>query len=343
MAMDSKRVLYLDIAKGFAIIFMFTQHCMLVHEYSGGNSEHWLSILFTLLGTAPAAPVFMIIMGVFMMKSKATVKEQILRGIKLFSLGYLLNLLRIPMLLSEGSFGIDFFEKTLFNILTLNDILQLAGLSFMLAALIKKWMSNLIIPPIIFIVIFLISPFLWGLFPDNPVFSMLWGSSENIHFPFFPWVVYPLLGMYLSQYLLQPEEKVDGTLRKLALIGIVLCLLAGFFLYFNWFPLGDYARSGLGLQLLIIGFIFIWLNICRVMELQLLSNNRMFQILHFLSVNITIVYFIQWILFSWSILVFGANQQNSYIAAMIGLIVFIVTYFLVKIKFIQKVFSFTKV
>lgn len=330
--MNRERVLYLDIAKGFAILFMFTQHCMLVHEYAGGDSEHWLSVLFVLLGTAPAAPVFMIIMGVFTMKSRAGLKEQVLRGFKLLGLGYLLNLLRLPMLLPEGPITGDLPGALLFNILTLTDILQLAGLSIILGAVLKKHMNRPVLPPLIIAVIFFISPYLWGRFPENPVLLIFWGNTENTYFPFFPWAAYPLIGMYLSRFLLREGEEPDPVLHTLALIGLGFIVAAVLLLIFKIFPIGDYSRSGMGIHLLILGFVFIWLKICRLMELRLPTGHWAMRQLTFLSRNITTIYFVQWILFSWSILLFGANQQGPYTAAAIGLGVFILTSALVRMK-----------
>lgn len=51
------------------------------------------------------------------------------------------------------------------------------------------------------------------------------------------------------------------------------------------------------------------------------------------------IYFIQWVLFGWSILIFDAHKQNAYVAALIGLVVLIFTHLLIKTKFIKKVFS----
>ena len=86
---QKKRILYLDIARGFAILFMFTQHCMIVHEKTSGFGDTILGNIFVFSGTAPAAPVFMIVMGVFLMRSKASLQKNIFRGIKLIFLGYL--------------------------------------------------------------------------------------------------------------------------------------------------------------------------------------------------------------------------------------------------------------
>ncbi|MCF7941672.1 MAG: DUF1624 domain-containing protein [Spirochaetia bacterium] len=342
-AAAGERVHYLDIAKGFAILFMFTQHCMLVHEYEGGDSMHWLSVLFTIAGTAPAAPVFMLIMGVFLMKSKKTKNQQIIRGIRLLALGFLLNLLRLPMMLPETTGQQGLVQQTLLNILIFNDILQLAGLSVIIGALLKPFMSTKVFPLLVCTGILLVSPLLWGLFPENIPLLMLWGEVEPVHFPVFPWVVYPLLGMYLSRYLLQPAQQLDAWLRRSAQLGFALAVIGGIFLILELFPLGDYSRSGLGLHLLMIGFIGIWLRLCRIIELHLSPESRLVAALTFMSINITMIYFIQWVLFSWSILIFGANEQGPYTAALIGLGVMVLTYGLVKMKKVRSILAFTRV
>lgn len=342
---NKKRMLYLDIAKGFAIIFMFTQHCILVHGIGGGESDHWLSDLLFLSGTAPAAPVFMLIMGIFIMKSRGSMRSQILRGVKLLLLGYFLNILRFPMFIPEGDFSSysDFFLEIIFQCLTANDILQMAGLSLIVGAVLKKVIANHIFSPILFITIFLVSPFLWGLFPDNPFLLILWGITENTFFPFFPWVVYPLLGMYMMQYLLREGDDLDNILNKIVISGIVFALAGGIMIIFEVFPVGDYSRSGIGIHMLIIGFVFVWLKICRIIEIKLTSENIFIKELSFLSVNITMIYFIQWILFSWSIFILGANNQNPYIALLVGVVIFIITRALANMNITRKVFRFTRV
>jgi hypothetical protein len=371
-----RRVLYLDIARGFAVLFMFTQHCMLIHETRAGDSEHLLSLIFTLLGTAPAAPVFMVLMGAFQMKSRAPVKRQILRGAKLFALGGLLNLLRLPMLVSVGEGGRILFAETARKILVFNDILQLAGLSYILGALIRPLMTRRFITPLLIPAVLLVSPSLWGLFPENPLFLMLWGTGEMINFPFFPWMVYPLMGMYLSPFLLgrsagagarggreaesedreeesdgreaesedrdgipdsgvqapgSPETGLDRRLTRLALSGLGLLGAGEVLIIARIVPVGDYSRSGLGVHLLITGFVLIWLKICRMMEMCLSPDRPFVRMLIFLSVNITKVYFIQWILFAWSIIPLGANRQDPWTSALIGLIVFLMSCAFLKI------------
>ncbi len=331
------RILFLDIAKGLAIFFMFTQHCMIIHEVNAGEGENLLANFFVLLGTAPAAPVFMLIMGIFVMNSRASLQKNLIRGLRLLLLGYFLNLLRftIPLLIAGNSGFIYLMEETPLDMFLAVDILQLSGISIILGALIKKAINYRLFPLFIFIVL-IISPLLWGKFGNNPFSSVLWGDGKNVYFPFFPWFTYPLLGMYLSQYFLN-LQKMKRYFRQFSLIGVLMAIFG--ILIFDFFPIGDYHRSGAAIHLLIIAFVFLWLNGCYWVSQKFNTKNQIFTTLTFWSKHVTAIYFIQWVLFGWSILIFDANKQNAYFAALIGLCVLILTHFLVKNKKIQQLFA----
>ncbi|MED1918913.1 heparan-alpha-glucosaminide N-acetyltransferase domain-containing protein, partial [Bacillus thuringiensis] len=121
---ESNRIFYLDFARGLAVFFMIMQHAMIMHERTSGEGDTLLGNLFVLLGTAPAAPVFIFIMGVFAVRSKKSVAENMIRGCKIFAFGYVLNVLRftIPFSLA-GDSGVAMSH------LFMVDIFQLAGLS----------------------------------------------------------------------------------------------------------------------------------------------------------------------------------------------------------------------
>lgn len=208
----NKRTYYLDIARGFAVFGMFTQHCMVVHEVSGGEGDSLLANLFVLLGTAPAAPVFMLLMGAYLIKSKASTRQTIWRGIKLLILGFTLNLLRftLPLLTAISFYGIDSLNlaegETLISLMFSVDIFQLAGLSLIFCTLIKRIADQKNTIPLLILIVLLASPFLWGRFGSNLLSNLFWGEATTVYFPFFPWIVYPLLGMYLSQHLLSGDR-----------------------------------------------------------------------------------------------------------------------------------------
>ncbi len=348
-----RRIYYLDIARGFAIFGMFTQHSMLVHEVSGGEGEGLLVTLFMSLGTAPSAPVFMLLMGAFLMKSESEIGQSVWRGIKLLILGFILNLLRftLPLLiailltddnslnLGEGETPLDF----LFYV----DILQLAGLSLICCSFCQKIAKKKFIIPGLILSILLISPFLWGKLDHNLLFHLFWGDGENVSFPFFPWVIYPLLGMYLGRNLTAPKiskknlKKMRAYGFILIIVGLLIVILSDLkLLAFDIFsPNGDYERSGLGIHILIIGFVLLWFNACYGIEQKFGVQNPSIKVLIYWSRNVTAIYFIQWVLFGWSILIFDFNQQDAVTAAIIGLVVLLITHFSVKRKGVKKLFA----
>ncbi|MEM6351057.1 MAG: acyltransferase family protein [Cyanobacteria bacterium P01_D01_bin.14] len=348
-----QRLYYLDIARGFAIFGMFTQHCMIVHEVSGGEGESLFANVMTLLGTAPSAPVFMMIMGIFSAKSKTDPLKLMLRGIKLLVLGFALNLFRFTMPLLVAMLLLDSGElqltgdNTLVKLSFYVDILQLAGLSLIFCALLKKIaVPRKSILLLIFIILF-VSPFLWGLFEGNLVSALFWGEADNVTFPFFPWAVYPLLGISLSQCLTD-SSVLDQNLKKIRYCGFILAVLGALMLLLSTLkvlafniisPTGDYFRSGASIHFLIIGFILSWLPICRWSEQTFTVENSIIQVLIFWSRNVTAIYFIQWTLFGWSMLIFGTNQQNAPVSAAIGLAVLLATHFSVKKAWIRNLFS----
>jgi len=209
-------------------------------------------------------------------------------------------------------------------------------LSFFVAAFVKKWARSVFIFPGLILSILLLAPFLWGKFDHIALFSPLWGTAANVYFPLFPWVVYPLLGMVISQYFV--NGGLDGKFLKFSFWIGAVCICLGVLL-FDFFPIGDYHRSGLAIHLLIIGFVFVWLPLCRVILEKISLENRVVQTFFFWSENVTAIYCIQWVLFGWSMLLFDANQQNDYTAALIGFFVLIMTHWLVRIPKIQQLFS----
>lgn len=317
------RIYYLDFMRGLAVFFMVMQHTMIVHEYMGGEGAHFIGNIFVLLGTAPAAPIFMFIMGLFIMKSKRDDKYIFVRGLKLLALGYGLNLIRftIPMLIAGEADAV----VMLFGV----DILQLAGLSFMMAAFLRKFAKNRFVIPVLVIVVLLVSPYLWGISDSNHVTDLLWGTGDNVAFPFFPWCIYPMLGMYLSSYLIQIQ--LDRKVKMRLLITGVIVGIVGL-LTLDIFPSSDYSRYGLGASFLIISFVFLWLLVSEFItrKFKVLREGKVVKILFFWSENVTNVYIIQWVIFGWSMLVLGANGFNDIVAMFIGFLVMLITHLLLK-------------
>ncbi len=321
--MSTKRIVLLDLARGLAIFFMIMQHAMLIYGVHEGEGSV-LGELIILSGTAPAAPVFMLIMGIFFLRAKDT-KTIVIRGLKLIGLGYLLNLFRfvLPTIIA-GEYAADGPDSLLGRLMAV-DILQMAGLSLICMSLVRRmrppvWLS-------LAFLVALISPLLWRFAPRNLLLDLLWGTNQNVAFPLFPWLIYPLLGMYWGT-LFTAAEDVPRFMKKTAVTGTGLILAGGTLMCLinnTWLPVGEYSRGGIGVHLLIIGFVFIWLWLLRLIE-DKTADSRLTNLLIFWSKNVTAIYIIQWVLIGWGMLVLGYQQLAPVSAAFAGLIVTILTH-----------------
>ena len=87
LTLTGGRLRFLDLARGIAIILMVLQHVQLVFTTNSGQDSA-LGQVFLLLGTAPAAPVFMVTMGfLFGSSTRTGVRRGIVHGLQLLALG----------------------------------------------------------------------------------------------------------------------------------------------------------------------------------------------------------------------------------------------------------------
>ncbi len=325
---QSNRLLSLDLARGLAVFFMISVHTLEVFASKEVKSSLFGQII-EFLGGAPAAPVFMTLMGVsFIYSSKSELKPKLLRGFKIFLTGYVLNILRgvIPFTLSTylkmdvvKTFPIEVLNE--YTILTTVDILQFAGIALMIMALIQEFKINKYIILLSAFLISMLSPFLWGFTLNIPVieqiFELFWGDQpigfsfidNKIAFPVFPWLTFPLMGMFLGELLknsIDPSRifKYSGVLGILVLVIGVAISFNNFQYHFN-----DYYHSRQGAMLFMCGFILIWLYLNKLI-LDNVPKNSLFDLLFRWSKGVTNIYIVQWITIIWSIAFLGINSSS---------------------------------
>ena len=327
------RLRFLDLARGLAIVFMVFQHVQIIFAVSAGEDSS-LGAIFVLLGTAPAAPVFMVAMGfLFGSSSRTGVRDGLVRGLQLFALGYLLNLLRfsLPLLLAGDADILELFGGTWWGPFFEIDILQLAGLSLIVLGPVKRYVRDPRLVVALVAAVAIVSPLLWGVGGGNVLVDPLWGLGDWVSFPLFPWLTFPLLGLALAGFTVRATS-ARRLMRSWALAGAGAAVAGVALLPFAPGPggilaVGDYYRSGLPMQLILAGFVLLWLPALWWLDGRL-SWVWIPRYLTSLSRTITPVYLIQWVLIGWLAIGLGVYGLPSWLAALLGVPVLVASHVL---------------
>ena len=310
------RILAFDLARGLAVVFMIMVH-VLRHW---GDPATWstpIGTLISFLGGPPAAPVFMFLMGASLAFSRRiSFTSLVSRGLWLVTAGYLLNVFRGTVPLSAGlATGIvtsgQVTPFTPFSLLTMVDILQLAGCSLILMAALREvarpgrvWLA-------VATAIVLIAPLLHGRVTGMPgpdaLLGMLWATGDNIFYPVFPWLVFPLVGAVIGASMAQVEAgDRRAVLRRAGVIGSVACA-SGVALIVVAAPTLDvvtYWRLPPVLVPAILGFVVAWVWLCDVIARRA-GPNTVLAAIYDWSGRVTAMYVVHWLIVSWGIAIVG--------------------------------------
>lgn len=138
---NTGRQIEIDLAKAICIIGMIFVHTFENFSYVETGNDAWIYILLRIGNTIFGASLFMFCMGLGMNYTKKNVpKNFILRGIKLFIVGLLLNFFRAGLLLIIGRImdpDLVLVKDIIYQIFQV-DILFFAGLSLILFGLLRK-------------------------------------------------------------------------------------------------------------------------------------------------------------------------------------------------------------
>lgn len=360
------RIRTLDLARGLAILFMIMQHVVLMY----GNLDaqlHFIGLIMVGLGTLPAAPVFLFLMGVCFRYSERNDSELfsygVRRGIVLFLLGFILNFGRftLPILVGLEEISLDVFSSdkgihlNSLSSLFVIDILQCAGLSLILMAFLVKYIKgerNMLLCIGGLLIFFPIS---WnialGINLNYLILNLLWGMSIEVFFPLFPWVIYPIVGMILGQRLRSGNDFDQLILysRNLSIVLFLITILVSFrnvlkdLLIIDFLIkilnslLMSYNSDSLSLTftMLTISFILFWIWICH-MVITKTPHNHVYNLLFYWSRNVTVMYVIQWTLIGWGMLIFGNQIQDLIMVLILTLSILTLSHLITYLFFILK-------
>lgn len=288
-----------DLLKGFAVFLIVPVHILeLFIDYPGRESIFGKTLLF--LGGPAAVPVFMIVMGYFIAKSKKPPVKNIARGIKVFVVGLLLNIgLNFNLLLKIKYAGWQFNPlEYIFGV----DILYLAGLSIISMTLLKmlKTRQAWIAAIVAFLIIGLTASMneILTITDRNYVLPFIAGNYSWSYFPLFPWLAYPLIGFVFFHC---KEKIISFFTEQKIVVGIVLAvILVLVVLFHKWginttINLPEYYHHTFWYSLWAIGIVILWVMFLRYFSIKF-TNTIFGDFLQWLGKNITLFYVIQWLI-----------------------------------------------
>ncbi|MEX1377008.1 MAG: acyltransferase family protein [Eubacteriales bacterium] len=317
---DKPRIDSYDVMRGLAVVFMILIH--VVHTYARGyNEDSVIGYIIEFTGGPPAAPTFMMLMGIFFIYSnKASLRKSIFRGLNILLIAFVLNLVRgiIPYYVLTEIQGVpldtlgEYFrmEFLIFEV----DILTFAGFAYMIMALIYHYIKKPIVWAAIAAAIAVFSPLLWKIevtqLPLQYLVNAFWGDEYLSTFPLFPWLTFPLVGMIIGKLLLESKDH-NKTIKKLALYAIALIPIGVALIFLNTdYFYNAYGKMGIGAIIAIIGFVLFWqLAVTKVYNA--LSDKINTGFLRFLSKYVMHIYFVHWVICKWGVVFFGIDSMGA--------------------------------
>ena len=291
-----------------------------------------------------AAPMFMTAMGIGIPYSKhCTPIDLFKRGVNIFILAYVLNILRdvIPYTIFAGvhhEFDVDYF---LFNLLN-GDILQFAGLSFMLISLFMKLDLPVLVMNCIALLMQLVGFLLATYFPVNTNITYVLGlfyKTEDMCFPLLQWFIYPCFGIFLATYLRHVINK-DVFYKTILIVGASLLTVYSISLHINGYKVAyvyslardvyynqDFIKTLFSILTIIVEISIIHFLFCRR------DYSKLDSLAAFAGKYLNTIYIVQWLLVGWlsNILLYCFNTElEPAVSLYIGVLFIVLSFVIVK-------------
>ncbi|MBO4396344.1 MAG: DUF1624 domain-containing protein [Eubacterium sp.] len=216
----------IDLIKAFSIIMMIITHCIEeLYNYEGNLPSE---IIIDVLNETIGASAFMICMGIGIAYARKMDPGTFFkRGISLLIVGQVLNLFRyaVPNVIDYLFTGNEVSRKTVFLVFSV-DIMQFAGWTFLLFALLKRLHFNETMIFIVAIALNIIGMFLTlnvdtGNYAVNQALGNFIFTESESYFPLFNWFIYPAFGLLFGTILKRVNDKKRFYLCLIIPTGII--------------------------------------------------------------------------------------------------------------------------
>ncbi|MFT4765063.1 MAG: putative membrane protein [Oleispira sp.] len=264
---------------------------------------------------------FVFLMGIFItLAGNKNLSLSIKRGVILFLAGYALNFFRssLPMWLSL-EFGLvsqeDLGDGNPIYELLVVDILQFAGIAFIICSLLSHYLPNPKHWLVIALGLAFASPYAWDTHTGNAfvdeILKLLAGNiTEGAFFPQLPWLAYAISGMAFGHWMKQADD-LNVFLKKSAWFSLTTTLVGIGIIFTNVdYHIGDSMRAGPGAVIAISGFTALTIFLFNVI-VEKVPHNPIFGFWYTWSKHITTIYVVHWLLLGWGLMYFGFRSLSG--------------------------------
>lgn len=307
---NTRRQNELDIIKGVAIICMVLEHTYIqLLSYSDAKETLFDVIMAGYVTQLLNASIFMISMGISVNYARHNdVSSLALRGVALLSVGQLLNLLRdvIPNVIGYNLTGNIFFLMQSMMVLN-GDIMQLAGLTFLLFALLKKLRLKgkgiFLTACGLNLVGVLLNRTQTGSYLVDQLLGFFYPTETESFFPLFNWFIYPAFGYMFGELYLHIKDK-DKLYNRIFSICLPLTLVYFVPRYaFDFLHFGDLTQLTMQTGVILPDALFIILIDLMVFGLvyklsKLFKNGELPTVISFPAKHLNKYFCISWVLIS---------------------------------------------
>ena len=264
---------------------------------------------------------FVFLMGIFItLAGNKNLSLSIKRGVILFLAGYALNFFRssLPMWLSL-EFGLvsqeDLGDGNPIYELLVVDILQFAGIAFIICSLLSHYLPNPKHWLVIALGLAFASPYAWDTHTGNAfvdeILKLLAGNiTEGAFFPQLPWLAYAISGMAFGHWMKQADD-LNVFLKKSAWFSLTTTLVGIGIIFTNAdYHIGDSMRAGPGAVIAISGFTALTIFLFNTI-VEKVPHNPIFSFWYTWSKHITTIYVVHWLLLGWGLMYFGFRSLSG--------------------------------
>lgn len=304
---NSGRQKEFDLIRGLTIFFMVFNHAQ--GEMFGFEPGTAANLILNLRSNLLGAAAFMTIMGVAFNYTRHNRAEDFIdRGWILLLTAFSLTALRdaLPNMLTYLATG-NSYSRNAMMLCIGGDILQFAGLAFLLIGLLKKLnvshLGMLAVAVALNAAGYLLNGVQTGCYVANQFLGYFWGTYSEDFFPLFHWFIFPVMGYVFGDWYKRLADKdrfflIAVPLCSLFAIGAILIevLIPGQEIFrcltdeerFCHMAVPDAIRS-MAAFVAVLGLLY-WIT--KVL------NDKVLSPVYYLSKNISVVYCTSWVVIS---------------------------------------------